>query len=93
MRVYNNEADLKDLNQKMRIALNEVTIDPEQKVVFKIPAEVNSPLFRKRLKTSPQLNTLTSSISSFTLTNKNKEFLREKSLTQTLIDQSNKSNN
>lgn len=93
MQVYNNEADLNNLNQKMRIALNEVTIDPEQKVVFKIPSEVNSPLFRKRLKTSPQLNNLMSSTCSFTLNNRNKEYLREKSLTQTLIDQSNKLNN
>ena len=81
---------LNELNQTMRIALNEVTIDPEQRVIFKMPADVNSPLFRKRLKTSPQLNQLTSSTNSFTLTNKNKQFLREESLTQTLIDQNNK---
>ena len=81
---------LNELNQTMRIALNEVTIDPEQRVIFKMPAEVNSPLFRKRQKTSPQLNQLTSSTNSFTLTNKNKQFLREDSLTQTLIDQNNK---
>jgi len=81
---------LNELNQTMRIALNEVTIDPEQRVIFKMPADVNSPLFRKRLKTFPQLNQLTSSTNSFTLTNKNKQFLREESLTQTLIDQNNK---
>ena len=81
---------LNELNQTMRIALNEVTIDPEQRVIFKMPAEVNSPLFRKRLKTSPQLNQMTSSTNSFTLANRNKQYLREESLTQTLIDQNNK---
>ena len=52
----------------MRTALNEITIDNEQRVKLKAQTNINSPLFKKRIKkTNENANTLTSSMVSVRL--------------------------
>ena len=71
----------------MRIALNEITIDPEQNVKLKSYSDLNSPLLRKRLKKSTELTHISSSMVSFKLETNRQTIDRNNSLTETLLNQ------